>query len=210
MRALLLLMLASAAAAKDLVGPHCPEGRRARFSGHAFRVWECAAEGSEKPASAPPAPALPDPKDKAAADLRALAGVWKGLVLFGGKRYEVRLELRAKGRGATGEWWAMDYHTHDKRALKGRLSPPLFSKGRYRGFVESEHFAPVGVEVRTGKPTTGDAAGFEAEAVWTYEGSKDRHRVLFSRPAPDRLSFRYSAMTPGQPDSTVSGELSRE
>lgn len=180
--------LVLAASAAETVAPACPEGARPRFTAHPFKVWSC------PPKDAPAENGLPaeklelDRKDKAA-DVRAAAGRWKGLVNYAGARYEVTLDLRRKGRGVEGEWTAMDYHTHLLRGMRGRLSPVWFDKGHLRGAVEAQHFQPLVIDAYAGRPSTTTASGYERRMTWTV-GLGDRHDVLYTL-AGDRLRFLY-------------------
>lgn len=204
---LLLIALPAFAA-----GPRCREGERPRFNGQPFRIYACEAPSAASAAAFPiPAPALPDPKPSGAADLKSLAGTWKGLAMFAGQRYEIKLVVEKKGRGVQAHWTAEDYRMHDKKELTGRLTPLFFQKGHLRGSAQAEYFEPVVVEAWAGKPTTGDATGFDREFVWVYEGLPDRHRVLFTRAGEDRVTFRYVGLSPRTPNGVgCSGELTRE
>ena len=174
---------------------HCPDGSVPILTGHPFRPLLCPAGGKEATRHEAAVSAA------ARADLGPLQGSWRGLVNFGGGRYEVQLTIGGTPAERTIRWTAMDYHTHVDHTLEGSIKKPgWFSRGVPQLSARMPALPGQKLSGRVwlgAAPLEGGARPRQdRKAVWAFSGRPEQHAVVFALIDPDHVRAVYTFIDP--------------
>lgn len=199
-RTLFLALLLSASCAT--AAHQCPDGSTPILTGHPFRPLLCPPGGKEaaRPEASVSSATLPI-NDAARADLGPLEGSWRGLVNFGGGRYEVHLTIGGTSAERAIRWTAMDYHTHVEHTLEGSITKPgWFSRGvpKLTARMPALPGPKLSGRVWLGAAPldAGQRPRHDRKAVWVFSGRPEQHTVAFALTDPDHLSAFYTFVDP--------------
>ncbi|MBI5629981.1 MAG: hypothetical protein HY921_03745 [Elusimicrobia bacterium] len=206
MKWLLMGLLASPWALSAQEGPRCSDGSKPRLTGHPFQPLSCAQE----PSAESPLPDAEPPGDgKNKASLKDVAGRWEGLSYYGGGRYEILLEIKRSGGSYRVTLSSMDYHTHAKNVLHGKLTGSFWSDpGRYGASVELDSLPGARLDGKAWVSALSEP-GYDREFSIVYRDRPGIHRIKFALEGKDKIRYAYTFLHPARGPAGAMGELSR-